>query len=190
VRYADDFGIICRTKREAQEAVRTVKQIMSRLKLILHPSKTRLGDKGREGFDFLGFPFHTMQSKKPHKLLPSLWPGPKAMKAVRRKIRDITTRKRLRNPLTEVIKYLHRVIRGWRNYFRIGNSPRKLQQLDRDVRQRLRQWMRSQRGSRGHWSERAWETLIAQSGLEYFYRSGICVVRPGKPSEEGCRKAV
>lgn len=65
------------------------------------------------------------------------------MKAVRSKIHDITTRKRLSNPLAEVIKYLNRVIRGWRNYFRIGNSTMKLQQLDRYVRQRLRQWMRS-----------------------------------------------
>jgi len=178
VRYADDFVIICRTKREAQEALRVVKQILIRLKLTLHPIKTRIVEMGREGFDFLGFHFHKMKSKKSHKLLPYLWPGQKAMKAVRRRIRGITTRKRISNPLTEVIKYLNRVIRGWRNYFRIGNSTRKLQQLDRYVRQRLRQWVHSQRGSRGHWSERAFETLIAQSGLEYFYRSGICVARP------------
>lgn len=178
VRYADDFVVICRTKREAQEALQKVEQIMSRMKLTLHPTKTRVVDMGREGFDFLGFHFHKMKSKKTNKLLPYLWPGQKAMKAVRSKIHDITTRKRLSNPLAEVIKYLNRVIRGWRNYFRIGNSTMKLQQLDRYVRQRLQQWMRSQKGSRGHWSEHAFETLITQSGLEYFYRSGICVSRP------------
>lgn len=90
-------------------------------------------------------------------------------------IHVITERKRLSNPLEEVIKYLNLVIRGWRNYFRIGNSTMKLQCLDRYVRQRLEQWVRSQKGSRGHWNERAFERLIAQSGLEYFYRSGICV---------------
>lgn len=178
VRYADDFVIVGRTKRAAQEALQVVKHLMSRMKLTLHPTKTRIVDMGREGFDFLGFHFHKMKSKKTHKLLPYLWPGQKAMKAVRSKLHDITTRKRLSNPLTEVIKYLNRVIRGWRNYFCIGNSTMKLQQLDRYVRQRMRQWMRSRKGSRGQWREHAFETLIAQSGLEYFFRSGICGSRP------------
>jgi len=64
VRYADDFVIICRTQREAQEALQAVKQIMTRLKLTLHPNKTRNVDMGREGFDFLGFHFHKMKAKK------------------------------------------------------------------------------------------------------------------------------
>jgi RNA-directed DNA polymerase len=175
VRYADDFVIICRTQREAQEALQKVKQIMTRLKLTPHPTKTRIVDMGQEGFDFLGFHFHKIRAKKTHKVLPYTWPSQKAMKTVRKKIHVITERKRLSNPLEEVIKYLNLVIRGWRNYFRIGNSTMKLQCLDRYVRQRLEQWVRSQKGSRGHWNERAFERLIAQSGLEYFYRSGICV---------------
>lgn len=175
VRYADDFVIICRTQREAQEALQKVKQIMIKLKLTLHPTKTRIVDMGREGFDFLGFHFHKMRAKKTHKLLPYIWPSQKAMKTVRKKIHEITERKRLSNPLEEVIKYLNLVIRGWRNYFRIGNSTMKMQDLDRYARQRLEQWVRSQKGSRGHWNKRAFETLIARNGLEYFYRSGICV---------------
>jgi hypothetical protein len=65
------------------------------------------------------------------------------MKAVRARIRQITTRKRLSNPLEEVVKYLNKVIRGWRNYLRIGNSTEKLQDLDCYVRQRLRRFVRS-----------------------------------------------
>jgi retron-type reverse transcriptase len=148
--------------------------IMARLKLTLHPTKTRLVDMGREGFDFLGFHFHKLKSKKSGKLLPYVWPSQKAMKSVRGRIRQITTRKRLSNPLEEVVKYLNRVIRGWRNYFRIGNSTKKFQDLDRFVQQRLRQWMRSRQGARGYWSEKAYSAVIARSGLEYFIpgRSG------------------
>lgn len=178
IRYADDFVIICRTKREAEEALQTVRQIMTKLKLTLHPTKTRIVDMGRDGFDFLGFHFHKMKSKKTNTLLPYIWPGQKAMKAVRKKIHEITTRKRLSNPLEEVIHYLNRVVRGWRNYFRIGNSTRKLQQLDRYVWSRLRQWVRSHQGSRGRWDERSFERLIGQSGLEYFYQTGRCGSRP------------
>jgi group II intron reverse transcriptase/maturase len=178
IRYADDFVIICRTQRDAETALQTVKQIMGILKLILHPTKTHVVDMGQDGFDFLGFHFHKKKSKKSNKLLPYNWPAQKAMKVVRSKIHRITERKRLSNPLPEVIKFLNRVIRGWRNYFRIGNCTLKFQQLDRYVRYRLEQWVRSKQGSRGHWNEHAFRALITQHGLEYFYQTGICAVKP------------
>jgi RNA-directed DNA polymerase len=178
VRYADDFVIICRTPSDAEAALQRVKQIMGILKLTLHPTKTRVVDMGHDGFDFLGFHFHKQKSKKSHKLLPYNWPAPKAMKVVRSKIHAITERKRLSNPLSEVIKYLNRVIRGWRNYFRIGNCTLKFQQLDRYVRWRLAQWVQSKQGSRGHWNEPAFRAMLLQHGLEYFYLPGICAVKP------------
>lgn len=171
-RYADDFVVICRTKHDAEQALEALRHILSRLKLTLHPIKTRIVDMGQAGFDFLGFHFHKMKAQKTHKLLPYMWPGHKAMKAVRAKIHDITTRKTLSNPLAEVVKHLNPIIRGWRNYFRIGNSTRKLQDLDRYVRQRLRQWERSRKGARGHWNETAFNALLAQCRLEYFYPAG------------------
>jgi len=177
-RYCDDFVIVCRTKRDAQQALQKVQQIMSRMKLTLHSTKTRIVDMGQEGFDFLGFHFHKLKSKKTNKLLPYIWPSQKAMKAVREKIRQITTRKRLSNPIEEVIRFLNMVIRGWRNYFRIGNSTKKYQDLDRYVGERLRRWVRSQKGTRGHWNERAFNTLMARCGLEYFFSTGRCASRP------------
>jgi len=177
-RYADDFVIICRTRQDAEAALQIVKQIMGILKLTLHPTKTRVVDMGRDGFDFLGFHFHKKKSKKSGKLLPYAWPAQKAMKAVRSKIHFITKRMRLSNPLSEVIKFLNRVIRRWRNYFRIGNCTLKFQQLNRYVRYRLEQWVRSKQGSRGHWNEHAFRALLTQHGLEYFYQIGICAVKP------------
>ncbi len=178
IRYADDFVIICRTKQDVETALKTVKQIMGILKLTLHPTKTRVVDMGQDGFDFLGFHFHKKKSMKSRKLLPYKWPAPKAMKAVRSKIHTITERRSLSNPLSEVIKYLNRVIRGWRNYFRIGNCTLKFQQLDRYVRWRLEQWAQSKQGSRGHWNEHAFRALLLQHGLEYFYLPGICAAKP------------
>jgi RNA-directed DNA polymerase len=175
VRYADDLVIICRTQREAQEALQKVKQIMNKLKLTLHPTKTRIVNMEREGFDFLGFHFHKMKSKNTHKLVPYMWPGQKAMKKVRKKIHGITDRKWLCNTPQEIVHNLNPVILGWRNYFRSGNSTERLQQLDIYVWQRLRRWACLRKGSRGHWNRSVFEAWIAQSGLEYFYRSGICV---------------
>lgn len=178
IRYADDFVIVCRTQQDAETALQTVKHIMGILKLTLHPTKTRLVEMGQDGFDFLGFHFHKKKSKRSNKLLPYNWPSQKAMKVVRIKIHLITERKRLSNSLSEVIKYLNRVIRGWRNYFRIGNCTLKFQQLDRYVRYRLEQWVRSKQGPRGHWDEKAFRISLKQHGLEYFYLPGICAVKP------------
>lgn len=175
VRYADDFVIICKTEREARGALHRVEQIMTRLKLTLHPIKTRIVDMNKEGFDYLGFHFHKMRAKNTGKLVPYMWPGEKAMKMIRKKIHGITNRKRLSKTLQEIIKYLNPVIRGWRNYFRSGNSTKKLQQLDMYLWQRLWRWARKRTGSRGHWNDRVFDAVIAQSGLEHFYQSRICV---------------
>ena len=169
--------IICRSKRAAQQAFQAVTQITTRLKLTLHPTKTRIVDMGSTGFDFLGFHFHKLKSKRTHTRLPYMWPSQKAMTTVRKKLQDITARKRLSNPLNAVVTYLNRVIRGWRGYFRIGNSSQKLIQLDRYVRGRLRQWMRTQKGAHGRWDERGFERLLARSGVDYFYRPGRCGAR-------------
>ena len=174
VRYADDFVIICGTKQDAQEAMQKVKQIMTRLKLTLHPTKTRIVEMSQEGFDFLGFHFHKHKSKNTHKLVPYMCPGQKAMKSVRNKIHEITDRKWLSKSPQDLIQFLNPVIRGWRNYFRCGNSTWKLSQLDQYVWYRLRRWARLKIGSRGHWHEYAYKAMLENSGLEYFYQKGIC----------------
>jgi len=175
VRYADDFVIICGTEREAREALQKVEQIMTRLKLTLHPTKTRIVKMDQEGFDFLGFHFLKCYSNNSHKLVPYMWPSQKAMKSVRKKIHEITDRKWLCKTLQEIIKFLNPVIRGWRNYFRVGNSTKKLDQLDQYVWHQLWRWMRARKGSRGHWNERVFDAIMAHSGLEDFYQNGKCV---------------
>jgi group II intron reverse transcriptase/maturase len=178
VRYADDFVIICSSRGDAQTALQKVKQIMARLKLTLHPTKTRIVDMNKEGFDFLGFHFRKRESKSTHRIVPCTWPGKKAMQAVRKKIHEKTERKRLSFTSQEIIRDLNPIIRGWRNYFRYGNSSEKLQELDRYTWHRLRRWARLRKGSRGHWNEQVFDALINKNGLEHFYQSGICYVRP------------
>jgi group II intron reverse transcriptase/maturase len=178
VRYADDFVIICSSRGDAQAALQKVKQIMTRLKLTLHPTKTRIVDMNKEGFDFLGFHFRKRESRITHRLAPCTWPGKKAMQAVRKKIHEKTERKRLSFTSHEILQGLNPIIRGWRNYFRYGNSSEKLQELDRYTWHRLRRWSQLRKGSRGHWNEQVFEALINKNGLEHFYQSGICCVRP------------
>jgi retron-type reverse transcriptase len=56
VRYADDFVVMSRTAAQCEESEGSVRDILHRLGLELHPEKTRRADLswGRRGFDFLG----------------------------------------------------------------------------------------------------------------------------------------
>jgi RNA-directed DNA polymerase len=172
VRYADDLVIICRTQRQAEHALHAVRLILQKLRLQLHPTKTRLVGMAQEGFDCLGFHFHKLRAKRTGKLLPDRWPSQQAMKAIRRDIHGLTSRQRLAEGLAAVISQLNPVIAGWRNYFQIGNSSTKLQQLDRYVWHRVRQLVRAKRGSRGHWKEYVFAAWLKGSGLAGFYQPG------------------
>lgn len=140
-RYADDFVIICKTYHNAVKAHDMIKTILNRLKLNLHPSKTRVLYTRKEGFDFLGFHFHKLNSRTNGKLYPYVWPGQKAMREMRQTIHQKTTRATMRKKLIEIIDELNPIIRGWRNYFNIGNPTRKLIGLEVYLKRRLCGWV-------------------------------------------------
>lgn len=174
VRYADDFVIVCRERENAEEALRRVRRLLGKLGLRLHPTKTRVVEVREDGFDFLGFRFCKRVSIRSRKLAPYTWPSQKSMKSVRSKIRELTRRREQRTPLAEVVAGLNRVIRGWRNYFQIGNSTKKFQELDRYTRLRLWKTVQARQGM--HRSVRAhkFEEWHRRSGVETFYQPGRC----------------
>ena len=60
------------------------------------------------------------------------------MKAIREKVRAITgARPRLKQSLKEIIDDLNPVLRGWGNYFAVGNSANQLSAVDNYVKERL-----------------------------------------------------
>jgi group II intron reverse transcriptase/maturase len=141
VRYADDFVILCRTRAQADEALRRVREILVGMGLELHPEKTRVVDLGlgREGFVFLGCYLRVMRSHFKGRSYLFRWPSPKAMQRVRGRIRELTDRRHRAGmkDIREVVRDLNPVLRGWGNYFRTGNASLKFQQVDWYVNQRL-----------------------------------------------------
>ncbi len=137
VRYADDFVIACRTKRQADEALVRVRTILESMGLALHPDKTRvveLGVRG-EGFDFLGCHLRIVRSHFKGKTYLFRWPRTKAMTALRARIRAVTSWRRWTRmeDIREVIAELNPILRGWCNYFRTGNASRHFNSIDRYV---------------------------------------------------------
>lgn len=155
VRYADDFVVLSRTAKDVEEAERRVRLIFERLKLTLHPEKTRKVDltDGREGLDFLGCHLHMrmsgrlLEQRGLRRYYLQRWPSTRSMKRVRTKVNELTDRKW--NGVKDVrvlIGNLNPVLRGWGNHFRTGNAARKFNQLDTYVFHRLAGFMRRRRG--------------------------------------------
>ncbi len=136
VRYADDAVILCKTKEKAEEAYAAAKTILEEeLQLRMHPEKTKVVHFD-EGFHFLGFDFW-----KDYLILPET-----KVKRYKDKIRKVTRRLQGNN-LREMIKKLNEVVRGFGNYFGIGNVKKKFQRLDEWTRMRVRAFMRKKKST-------------------------------------------
>jgi len=154
VRYCDDFVIVCNTKQDVDEAERRVKVIFERLRLDLHPDKTRKLDLsgGKQGFDFLGCHLHKRMSgriwEKERKRVYFLqrWPSTKSVKRVKQRVKELTPIAACHRDLRETIKKINPVLRGWGNYFATGNAAMKFNQLDGYVWMRMRALVRKRKG--------------------------------------------
>ena len=171
-RYCDDFVVICKRCDAAKRAQSLIAGFLGRLKLRLQPDKTHVVGMDSGGFDFLGFHFHKLPSKRTGRLVPYAWPSQKAMAAVRAKIREQTERTRLRVDLRELIGELNHIIYGWRAYFSLGNSTKKLADLDRYVWLRLWRFLSKRQGSHGRLRPEDFAQWERRSGLIYFYPKG------------------
>ena len=145
VRYADDFVVLARSRGQAEAALVRAGAILAELGLELHPDKTKvvdLGD-GREGFDFLGCHFHARVSGRLlergiRRYYLQRWPGQRAQKRVREKIKAKTGRSRCHADIRETIAVINPILRGWGTYFRTGNAARVFNAMDGYVVDRLR----------------------------------------------------
>jgi len=154
VRYADDFVVLCSSQQEAEQAKEHAGGFLGDLGLSLHPDKTRVVDlrEGQEGFDFLGCHFRARMSGKLWEQRRIVryylhrWPSVRSMKRARARIKALTARSQVGEPLPGVIARLNQFLRGWGNYFRTGNAGDKFRQLDRYVSWRLRRLLVNKRG--------------------------------------------
>jgi RNA-directed DNA polymerase len=154
VRYADDFVVMCRTAKDCEEAERRVRIILDRLKLELHPEKTRKVDlsRGEDGFDFLGCHLRKRMSgviwerKRKRVYYLQRWPAKRSMKRVRARVKELTGRSQVGKHLPSLIRAMNPVLRGWGSYFRTGNAAVKFGQVDDYVVERLRSLMVKRKG--------------------------------------------
>jgi len=138
VRYADDFVVLCRTKDEAEQALRRIDVWTHAAGLTVHPDKTRLVDSTQPGgFDFLGYHFERGYQ----------WPRTKSVQKLKASVRTKTRRTR-GVALAVIIADVNRTTRGWFEYFKHSHWT-TFAPLDGWIRMRLRSILRKRSGRRG-----------------------------------------
>lgn len=125
-RYADDFLILVKTYRSAQQVFQSVEGFLTRkLKLVVNQQKSQVANTNR--ITFLGFRFAGHHIRITEKNIAKF----------QRRVRQITGRSRgisMERRLSELRSYL----RGWIGYFALSETKALFVQLDEWIRRRVR----------------------------------------------------
>jgi RNA-directed DNA polymerase len=170
-RYLDDMVVLApdseRGRKWADRALDRIRREADSIGVSLNAEKTRMVTitDERAVFAFLGFEFRWMPSKKTGKRYPCTTPRPKKVTSVLRQVRD-TLRVSRHLPVQEVVAKVNSILRGWVNYFRIGNSSQAFSQVKFHVERKVRRFMttRSKRTGFG-WKRWSSDTVYGSWGL-------------------------
>jgi len=144
VRYADDCNIFVKSEMAADRVMKSVTSWLER-KLFLKVSATKTKVVRPTKSNFLGFTF--WKGKDGWKCKPA----DDRKKKLYAKVKKVLKRKQaVSRPLAETFTKLNQIIRGWINYFRIGNMKTFLDEFGQWLRHKVRviiikQWKISKR---------------------------------------------
>ena len=170
VNYADDFVICC--EGTADEAMTVMRGMMSKLKLTVNETKTRLCHLPDETFDFLGYTLGRNYDCRTGKSY--LGPSPSRKKIARlcREIGELTTRKTTGRDVEAQVGKINRKLKGWSNYFRIGSVSKAYRTVNSHVRHRVRQWLCAKFKVQGNGKKRFHDKYLHQElGLYQLQRT-------------------
>jgi RNA-directed DNA polymerase len=145
VRYADDFVVLAPRYVGAELNRFIENKLEDWLMLEINREKTRvvnLRDKGAS-LDFLGFTFRYYDDLKGRvRQYLNVSPSAKALQKEREKVREMTGSSQCYQPLPDLIESLNRQLDGWANYFNFGYPRMAFREINRYVRDRLKQHLR------------------------------------------------
>jgi len=87
--------------------------------------------------------------KNPNRRYPACWPSDKKMAQARSRIRELTGRNRRHVSTAVLVEDLNQYLRGWRQYYRFGNSTHRFAKIDRYVVDRMALLLSKRHGRRG-----------------------------------------
>jgi group II intron reverse transcriptase/maturase len=164
IRYADDIMIF--TDKDPEKPLKSLKAKLGRMELELNSKKTKVLSADEGNFDFLGFNFRKSWNKTRTKKFPLMIPSHKAVLSIKARIRYITQPRPVK--VGQVVKEINPVMRGWINYFRIGNSSKTFHKVQQFMVKRVRRFIRRNQGKDGYgWKKYPNSFLYGNLGLIY-----------------------
>jgi group II intron reverse transcriptase/maturase len=139
INYADDLVICCRGR--ADEALVLMRNMMSKLKLTVNESKTRVCRLPEEKFDFLGYTFGRCYSPKTGRAYWGTTPSKKRVQRLCKAISEMTRRSQTQQDAATLVAALNRKINGWANYFCLGPVSNAYRAVEQHTCRRLRRWL-------------------------------------------------
>ncbi len=139
VRYADDCNVYVRSRRAGQRVLAGLRTLYAGLRLQVNEAKSAVDLATRR--DVLGFSFWVAAEGRIKVRVAG-----KALAAMKARVRELTNRNRGRS-LATVATDLAGYLNGWREYFKLADTPGIFRDLDKWIRHRLRclqlkQWKR------------------------------------------------
>jgi RNA-directed DNA polymerase len=173
-RYADDLAILVNGQWRKGWLLRAVdrrlREELARLDLRLNEAKSRVVDLTQEeAFGFLGFTFRRLRSPRGRWWVRKA-PAIKQRTALRQRLREVFRRWRSQ-PVGRVIAVINPILRGWVNYFRVGNAAQCFGFVKEWVEKKVRRHLMRARGRRGFgWKRWSRERIYTVLGLFNDYR--------------------
>jgi RNA-directed DNA polymerase len=166
VRFADDLVVLVdgfwKWDWLLEAAYTRLRQEFDKLDVQMNQDKTRIVDLTRdETFSFLGFDYRRVRTRR------GVWgvrrtPRMEARTSLLRKLKDIFRRHRSQ-PVDRIVYLINPILRGWVNYFRIGQSSDCFRYVKDWVLKKVRRHLMHARKRRGFGWNR-WSTA-------WFYRT-------------------
>jgi RNA-directed DNA polymerase len=177
-RYLDDMVVLTPDSEKgrawADRALTRIRCEAEAIGVSLNTEKTRVVTitDGRTAFAFLGFEFRWIPSKKTGRYFAYMTPRPKKITAVLRKVKDtlrVSQHLRMQTAVAEV----NMILRGWVNYFRVGNSSQAFNKVRYHVERKVRRFA-AKKGQRKGFGWKRWSSAVVYTtwGLFGDYRLG------------------
>lgn len=130
VRYADDCNVYVQSHRSGERIMRLLRKLFAELKLQVNESKSAIDLARRR--KILGYSFWSASGGVVKRRVSR-----KALQTMKDRVRTITQRNRGRS-VQQVVLELRSYLVGWKEYYRLADTPKIFNDLDEWIRHRLR----------------------------------------------------
>ena len=172
-RFADDMVVLIDSHPRWDWLVRAVekrlREELAKLRVEINEEKSKIVDLANGSFTFLGFEYRRILGRN-KKWRPYYAPKLKKRTALLAKLKE-TFRENISQPVEQVIPLINPILRGWVNYFAIGDSSECFSFVRDWVEKKIRgHLMRARERSGFGWKRWSRKWLYAELGLYNDYR--------------------